>query len=551
MKTEPVGAQLAAVTGHEPHMLVLAPPGCGKTEVLAMRAAHLLATGQVRQRRKILTLTFTNRARDNIKQRLSQQLGESRLRRTVDVVNFHEFGMRLVQAHGNVVGLADDVTYPNRTWAKKALARQTSDWREQKIVTEILDSARRMPLTDEQLMDHLIAAGNDLAIAIECERQTTGYLDYGDLLRHAQLVLRDKRVSQVLQEHYDAVLVDEFQDLTPQQFEIARAVTSTNSMYVGDPYQGIFAWAGADPMQVLARLEADGYHQVDLDISFRSSPAVLSVVNALSAGLGAAALQAAEPERWPGGGASFAMAFDTDETEAAGVSALCEYLARKYPNDRIGVICRAEYRRGALERAFSSAVHKPQYWDIALHTPQVAAILKRQARHLQTDLTYSEQVEGLLRRVSSALRSSDVDTLNDIQSACDQLLEMEPMGYDLSEVLGRIRDVRGDSATEPGVHVLNAHTGKGQQFDWVFVVGLEEGHVPSAYCESEKELLEEQRVLMVMVSRARRGVFLSHARATKNRWGRTFREGPSRWWPEIASACEPVPASIKRMTGCD
>ena len=76
---------------------------------------------------------------------------------------------------------------------------------------------------------------------------------------------------------------------------------------------------------------------------------------------------------------------------------------------------------------------------------------------------------------------------------------------ELGEVLSRIRDVRGHSANEPGVHVLNAHTGKGQQFDWVAVIGLEEGHVPSTYADTAAELLEEQRVLMVMVSRAHVG----------------------------------------------
>ena len=551
MSAEPLGAQKTAVTGKAAHMLVTAPPGCGKTEVLAMRAAHLLATGRVRPRRKILTLTFTNRARDNIKQRLQEQLGEARARRWVDVVNFHEFAIRLVQAHGNLTGLTADVEYPNRTWMKKALARQTSNWREQKAATEILDSAKREPLTDNELMERVVGSNNDIAIKVERERQDAGYLDYGDLLRHAQLILRDERVSDVFKEHYDAVLVDEFQDLTLQQFDVARRVTNANAMYVGDPYQGIFGWAGAAPLEVLAKLKDDGYIPVDLDVSFRSSPAVLAVVNALSATLGATPLTAADPDRWPNGGVAYAMAFDTDDAEATGVVALCDYVAGKYPDDRIGVICRSEYRRGALERAFTHAKHKPQFWDIALDTPQVAAMLKRQARHVRQGVPYADQVEDLLQRVSSALRRSDVETLNDVQSACEQLLEMELLGLDLREVLSRVRDVRGTSASEPGVHVLNAHTGKGQQFDWVVVNGLEEGHVPSTYAETAEELLEEQRVLMVMVSRARRGVFLCHARQTSNRYGRVFRQGQSRWWPAIASACQEVPVGVKKLTGCD
>jgi len=551
VNARPVGAQKTAVTAEESHVLVVAPPGCGKTEVLAMRAAHLLATGRVRPRRKILTLTFTNRARDNLKQRVQQQLGEARARQCVDVVNFHEFAMRLVQAHGNLVGLAAEVEYPNRTWMKKALARQTPDWRAHKAAMELLDSAKREPLTDAELMERLLASRNDLAVAIERERKEAGYLDYGDLLRHAQLILRDERVSDVFKEHYDAVLVDEFQDLSLQQFDMANRVTDATSMYVGDPYQGIFGWAGAAPLEVHARLKGDGYLPVDLDVSFRSSPAVLAVVNALSEVLGATPLRAAEPDKWPNGGVAYAMAFETDEAEAYGVVALCDYLAGKYTADRIGVVCRSEYRRGALERAFSKAKHQPQFWDIALDTPQVAAVLKRQARHLRSDVPYGEQVEDLLQRVTSALRRSDVDTLNDVQSACEQLLEKEVLGLSLGEVLSRIRDVRGHSANEPGVHVLNAHTGKGQQFDWVFVVGLEEGHVPSTYADTASEVLEEQRVLMVMVSRARRGVFLSHARATSNRYGRVFREGPSRWWAEIATACEDIPQSVRKVVGCD
>lgn len=65
---------------------------------------------------------------------------------------------------------------------------------------------------------------------------------------------------------------------------------------------------------------------------------------------------------------------------------------------------------------------------------------------------------------------------------------MELLGLDLSEILSRIRDVRGSSASEPGVHVLNAHTGKGQQFEWGFVIGLKEGHVPSTYAETKADL---------------------------------------------------------------
>ena len=95
--------------------------------------------------------------------------------------------------------------------------------------------------------------------------------------------------------------------------------------------------------------------------------------------------------------------------------------------------------------------------------------------------------------------------------------------------------------------MLNAHVGKGQQFDWVVVMGLEEGHVPSAYSTTSAQIQEELRVLLVMLSRARKGIFLTHARATRNKYGRVFRQGPSRWWEAIATACQPVPSRIQRI----
>ena len=55
---------------------------------------------------------------------------------------------------------------------------------------------------------------------------------------------------------------------------------------------------------------------------------------------------------------------------------------------------------------------------------------------------------------------------------------------------------------EQGLHLLNAHTGKGEQFDWVFVVGLEEGHLPTKKNSQSEALAEEQRVLLVMLSKS-------------------------------------------------
>jgi len=87
----------------------------------------------------------------------------------------------------------------------------------------------------------------------------------------------------------------------------------------------------------------------------------------------------------------------------------------------------------------------------------------------------------------------------------------------------------------PGVHLLNAHTGKGLQFDWVFVVGLEEKHVPDRRNSNGGALIEEMRVLLVMLSRARHGLVVTSVNTLSGQYGE-YRATRSRWFPALDAA---------------
>lgn len=542
---QPVGAQVTAVESVADHLLVLAPPGCGKTEVLAMRADRLIRTGVVRPGRRLLAITFTNRARDNLRNRLVQQLGTARLRDTIMVMNFHELSARVVEAHHSTIGIQPGFTFPRPAWLRRTLNDITSQRQTQTAAKERLGSLHRQPLTDAEVLQYLTNSGSDAALQVEQRRLADRYIDYGDLQRYAQLILRNERVAALFQEHFDAVIVDEFQDLSLQQYEISRLVCTRNSTYVGDPYQGIFGWAGAQPIEVHADLQARAGAAIDLDVSFRSSPVVLDVVNSVSVELGSAALSAAHPDDWgTTSGHAYAAGYPTDVAEADGVVALTDYLATQYPEGTIGVICRAAYRRGAIERAYERAEHQPQFWDIALDTPRVGRLLKLHARNVDATLPLAEQVEDLRQRASDSLPPTDIETIGEVNDACTQLLDYDFEGATVRVLMDRIRDNQSIASIGAGVHVLNAHVGKGQQFDWVVVVGLEEGHVPSNYSDTPEKLLEDQRILLVMLSRARKGLFLTWAARNTNQYGRTFLNGASRWWPAMAAAAQPMTADV-------
>ena len=98
-----------------------------------------------------------------------------------------------------------------------------------------------------------------------------------------------------------------------------------------------------------------------------------------------------------------------------------------------------------------------------------------------------------------------------------------------------IRTTDPNQTVGPGVHLLNAHTGKGQQFDWVFVVGLEEGHLPGRRNSHGAALDEEQRVLLVMLSRALYGLIVTRTRVREGLYG-PYPVTESRWWSAIETA---------------
>lgn len=88
-----------------------------------------------------------------------------------------------------------------------------------------------------------------------------------------------------------------------------------------------------------------------------------------------------------------------------------------------------------------------------------------------------------------------------------------------------------NAPVSPGLHLLTGHRGKGQEFDWVIVIGMEQGHVPDFRNVSDPE---ELRVLHVMVSRARYGLVLTYSRQTMTAHG-WWASQPSHWLGPLRS----------------
>ncbi|MFC9529029.1 ATP-dependent helicase [Streptomyces sp. NPDC056975] len=524
--------RLAAMGAED--ILVVAPAGCGKTQALAQRAARLINEDVVTAPRKILALTFSNKARDNLASRLRELLPPT-ARARVTVTNFHGFAGRLVRAHGAVIGIDPAQPFPERGSHQRLRAAAGLNYRTARAATataeQALAAAKSQLWDDEQVMAQLKGSGSHLAVAYEQTLREADHIDYDDLLRYGARLLADPRVARLYREHFAVVLVDEVQDLSPLQLGMAQAIGAGRTTYAGDPAQGIYSFAGARPAKVFATIRTADPVEVELDVSYRSSPPVLQAVNQLAAELGATELRCANPDNW-GDDCRVDLRVYTDT--AAEADALVDAVRQELtegPNHTVGIMVRNFRRIADVVTALDRAGVDYQDWYQPTMVPQIAELLHL---HLPEALSAStdraEQLSELERLCRGHLPPDDVQALDELSIAIEALsdrIAASPLAQTLAAFRPRTHT---DDPVPPGLHLLTGHAGKGQEFDVVYVVGLEEGSIPDFRNIKGEVLTEELRVLHVMASRARRRLVFTRV---EHRW-RTptwlAPEQPSRWW---------------------
>lgn len=493
-------------------LLVVAPAGCGKTEALGLRAKGLIARGAAARPRRLLVTTFSNRARDNARDRLHSYLTPQEMRDLVTVSNFHGLAGRIFRAHANVIGLDPKMIQPESDWVAEQCRARGLSFPMSADVQSRLREVKQEARDDAAVDADLVRGGNLTALEIERQRVAEGRLTYDDLPRMAELILANDQVADLYRNHFAAVIVDEFQDLTPQQLRIVNRIGYGKTTFAGDLAQGIYRFAGAKPDQVHAALQVECADTIELSESHRSSPAVLAMVNSLNGLTGGQTLTAAKPTTWPHGGLAGGVRFSDVGSEAGWVVEFCQRVLTRVPGQRIGVVARTKARRRFVDaRVEASGLPFHRWEDGVLDTDTARAMKGMLTRLSVADFNAAGDQFAFLRAavgLGSIQDSNDRTAMADAINWCSDLLGA---GVTPASIRDRIR-VGDDSTllTLPGVHLLTGHAGKGQQFDWIVVVGLEEDTLPDFREKSTREgLAEEARILSVMMSRARHGVVIT------------------------------------------
>ncbi len=283
-KTLLTEAQQEAVVHSNGPLLVLAGPGSGKTTVVTKRIANMVANGIAPW--NILALTFTNKAAQEMRDRVFALLEEQALHaRGLTVATFHSFCARILRDWGDrIIGTTTFTIYDtaDQRSAVKAAIRvcelSDSNWKPASVLAAI--SAAKNKLIDvdtfqEEASDFYTKSIAKIYHAYENILRGNDAVDFDDLLlKTAQLLHKDEEVRKNLQNRYQYLMIDEYQDTNHTQFVIANSIAKShrNICVVGDPDQSIYAWRGADIANILDFEEQYGDAAVvPLGQNFRST----------------------------------------------------------------------------------------------------------------------------------------------------------------------------------------------------------------------------------------------------------------------------------------
>ena len=284
--------QQQAVQHTEGPLLILAGAGSGKTKVLTVRIAHLLAQGV--NPYEILAITFTNKAAKEMKSRVEGLVGDVASR--IWLSTFHSFCAKFLRFElDNFLGYNSNFTIYDTSdsqavikAALKALNLDDKYYPVGAMIGAISDAKNKLLFASDfrkQARDFYQQKVADVYEYYERELRKNNALDFDDLLLVAvKLLQSNEAVLDKYSKRFRYVMIDEYQDTNHAQYLLAKLLAShwKNIAVVGDADQSIYAWRGADIQNILD-FEKDypNCTSIKLEQNYRSTKIILDAANAV------------------------------------------------------------------------------------------------------------------------------------------------------------------------------------------------------------------------------------------------------------------------------
>jgi DNA helicase II / ATP-dependent DNA helicase PcrA len=604
-------SQKEIVTHANGAILVKASAGSGKTRVLTERIKLLLG----KTKRKILAITFTNKAGEEMQERLKDV---TELRNRLFVGTFHSFCQQILENHGKLIGLnkmphifeeeadrlklieqAVEIT-PSYYYSYKEKTKKEKQTFLYNVLSFISEVKREL-LSEQQLYKE--SKDENLIILYKSYQEilfSQNAIDFDDLILLAYNLFADQpSVSALYRRTYEYICIDEAQDLNNAQYQFLKVLTNKehqNIMMVGDPNQSIFGFNGSSP-EFMCKNFVEDFHPTIIELieNYRSSKSILQiaeklvpdtpiVVNTVIQGI-------------------FEIYDAKDEKEEA------EWICRKildlvniktHPDiegnityDKIAVLARNKYVFNELEKvleerqipfyykispgAIKFETRAMKIFDMALRiklNPQdilhytrllellnvnqakdlltlstiVNTEIEKQVLELVVDLnTNGSNLKQLLNKLLQSINTNNyIGDDNEKRMVINDILEVLKHWYNYAikteiKSLHHFKNSMALGNTHPqaqteGITLSTVHTMKGQEYDIVFLMGMDDETFPDyrAVKTGGAEMIQERNNLYVAFTRAKRFLFLTWPNNRLMPWGDVKTRRRSRLLNEIS-----------------
>lgn len=597
--------QKTAAESEKGPLLIVAGAGTGKTKTLTSRLAHFIKEGM--DPRKICAITFTNKAAKEMENRALKLLSPKALKPTLPasglrgfgtsgpfIGTFHALGAKILRKEARLLGRGKNFTIfddhdsfdlikkiakklvPKKpgTLAEKSGKQPARDTKTPSFFTQKISEIKnkKLFLTDlgksARPQDALAAQAFGL---YEKNLEENNAFDFDDLIeKPVQLFRKHPDILKKYQGEFDAILVDEYQDASPMQYELVRLLAGShkNVSAVGDDEQLIYGWRYAD-LEIFLGFEKDwpGARVEFLEENYRSTGNII----AAASGVSKHNLERRPKNLWTKNpaGTPIVIAETADEEEEA------EWIAKK----ALGLSTAVLYRTNAQSRAIEQALirHGIPYQIFGglkfyerKEVKDMVAVLRyfvnrndsvsrerleknfslvkiseieniyaaaengkiSPARFIETVLggldyldyleknftNYSERQENIAELIRFAAR---FELIGDLLQEIALVQSTDAPSSSKSRAVKNNPAAAGHTPTT-NVHLSTIHLAKGLEFDRVFIAGCCEGILPhERSLEDDKRLEEERRLMYVAMTRAKKELFIS------------FYDLPSRFISEI------------------
>ncbi len=544
--------------------IVLAGAGSGKTRVLIHKVLNLITNHQVAPF-QIVMITFTNKAAREMKERIMRA---TELELSLGYVGtFHSFCAFILRRDSEHIGIPGTFTIYDADDSQQLLRHILKKSGESKYspsyFSNRISDAKNQLIPPEKYLEffsfYKAAATADVYYQYQKELKKNKALDFDDLIMKVVELFREvHEVLEKYQNKYLHLLVDEFQDTNFAQYTLTKLLASKNKniTVVGDFSQSIYSWRGAD-IRNLEKFSIDFPEAkvFELEQNYRSTQTILDFAYDVISENQSHPILKLFTKNLPGEEIIYYEA-ENEEEEAVYTANKIQDLLNEAKHEDMAVLYRTNAQSRAIEEVFlhygipytliggTRFYERKEIKDILsylrlfIHPDDTVAVdrikklgkgrwekfrrLYRESKDMYKEIPTVDLMERIFNDVGY-LELYDPEISEDY-SRLENIKELKSVAVNFPNLIEFLEQValveseyfetekkKGENA---GVRLMTLHQAKGLEFDYVFIVGVEEGVLPhSRSIDDLNQLEEERRLFYVGITRARLQLHITYAKS--------------------------------------